>query len=86
MPNPNTYRVLAWLAEHTRPNGEMCYGFKPMMHDLQLDRAEVRKACRLLKRRGHAEFHTALWDEDGETMRGSGYCISIAGQKEYQHD
>jgi hypothetical protein len=84
MPNPDTNRVFTWLAEHTAPLGEMCANFKPMMRDLELDRAAVRRACRLLKRQGLVEFHVGLSDEDGN-LRGSGYCISSSGLAKAEH-
>jgi hypothetical protein len=77
-------QVLEWLADNTRPDGEMCYGFRPIVRDTGLERKQVRVACRLLKRKGHAEFHTALCDEDGY-FHGSGYCISRAGLDAFQN-
>jgi hypothetical protein len=70
--------ILDWLSIQTRPGGEMCSSFKPMMMELKMDRAKVRRLCRLLHRRGMAEFHSGLCDDEGH-FRGSGYCISDAG-------
>jgi hypothetical protein len=70
--------VLKWLADESRSHGERCYPFSSMVDGLGLDRKKVRRACRLLWRKGLAEFHVALCDDDGE-FRGAGYCISQAG-------
>ena len=41
-------------------------------------RAEVRRACRSLWRKGLASYHRGLQTEDGE-MAGAGYCITREG-------
>lgn len=76
---PHHVRVLHELDEHTAPFGEMCVHFKPLAAWCDMARSEVRRITRHLARRGYAEYHKALWTEDGE-MAGAGYCISQAGR------
>jgi hypothetical protein len=72
----NCTKVLAKLCS----GGEdWCFPFAPIMRDTGLDRATVRRACRLLKRKGMAEFHRGLWTEDGN-LAGAGYSASPAGR------
>ncbi len=68
-------KVLSFLCN----DSGWCFPFAPIMQDTGLDRASVRRACRLLKRKGLAEYHKGLWSEDGE-MGGAGYCASEAGR------
>lgn len=78
---PEHKKVLLALARNTRPHGEQCWPFDPICRETGLQRARVRFICRLLTRRGLAEFHTALWTEDGY-LAGAGYCISSHGLQE----
>jgi hypothetical protein len=73
----NCLRALAYLTE---PCGEMCVGFDPICRDTDLQRNEVRRIIRHLARKGLAEFHRGLCNEDGE-FAGAGYCITKAGQE-----
>lgn len=76
--NPNAQKVLEALAV---PGGYLepwYYPFKPIMKQTGLDRRTVRRHARYLKRKGFAEFHAGLWNEDGEPA-GAGYCITKAG-------
>jgi hypothetical protein len=75
--------VLLALEELTRPDGEMCVPFAPLMTYARADRKTVRRICRYLARRGLAEYHRALWTEDGEPA-GAGYCITKAGIEKLQ--
>ena len=73
--------VLEWLAIHTKPLGEMCVGFDPIVRSTGMTRREVRRIVRHLARKGLVEFHRGLVNEyDGE-FAGSGYCISEVGVK-----
>lgn len=78
--NDDAFKVLNWLSVSTRPGGAMCCGFRPMVRELEMERAKVRRLCRLLHRKGMAEFHKALCDDEGH-FTGSGYCISRAGME-----
>lgn len=44
----------------------------------ELDRSRVRRSCRALARKGLAEYHCGLWNDEGEPA-GAGYCVSKAG-------
>ena len=46
---------------------------------MNMDRTEIRRACRALRSGGLAEFGSGLFTEDGETY-GSGYMASAAGR------
>jgi hypothetical protein len=52
--------------------------FQPIEVATGLPRADVRRSVRALFRKGLAEFHRGLSDEDGE-FAGAGYCISEEG-------
>ena len=75
---PDHVAVLKSLAEDSRPNGERCIHFATIMGATNLDRQRVRFICRHFARKGLAEFHNALWTDDGKPA-GSGYCITHAG-------
>lgn len=68
------------LAGCTRPDGEMCVGFKRLEKLTELHRVDVRRSVRALARKGWAEFHKGLCTEDGE-FAGAGYCISNEGRR-----
>lgn len=70
---------LGALLSLTYPNGEMCIPFQPIERATGLDRRTVRRNVRALARKGLAEFHKGLWNDDGEP-RGAGYCITPEGQ------
>jgi hypothetical protein len=53
--------------------------FESITEDTKLDVKAVRRSCRLLARKGLAEFYRGLMTEDGE-MAGSGDCISHAAE------
>lgn len=72
--------VLRALDETTAPFGEYCAHFKTIcaaaeMPDVRL----VRRITRHLARKGFAQYHRALWTEDGD-MAGAGYCITPEGR------
>lgn len=69
---------LAWLALNSRPNGERCFGFQPIAMAIGIERSLVRRAVRALARKGYAEFHKGLCNDDGE-FAGAGYCVSPLG-------
>lgn len=75
--NKNELKVLTKLAEAT-PGGELCVSFSYLQEE-GLDYKAVRKACRSLKKKGLAEFHRGLMDDDGMAA-GSGYCVTRAGE------
>ena len=72
-------KCLAALNDLTEPHGEYCVAFDPLQRETGLDRRVVRRSVRALKRKGLAEFHSALWTEDGQPA-GAGYCISVDGR------
>ena len=74
---PNHMLVLQCLDEHF----ELCMTFKGIQNHVALDRAEIRRCCRYLRKRGLAEYHNALWTDDGEPA-GAGYCITPKGIEE----
>ena len=76
--NDNERNVLRALYELSAVDGLYCVSFAPLIRATKLDRKAVRRACRSLKRKGLAEFHSPLFNDDGE-VAGAGYCISRAG-------
>ena len=73
-----TFDVFLYLVDH--PEAPENYTiFAPIQHDTGHSRAEVRRACRLLARRGLAEYSSALWSDDGQLV-GAGYAITAAGR------
>jgi len=71
--------TLEALGELTRPNGEMCVGFRPLSDLLGQGEKRVRVIVRQLARRGWAEYYKGLWREDGEGPAGAGYCVTDEG-------
>jgi DNA-binding MarR family transcriptional regulator len=79
--NENEVKVLGQLVEYYEHNEDFAYvSFAPLIRDLKLDRAAVRRACRSLKRKGLATFLTGLITEDGE-FAGAGYSATEEGAK-----
>jgi hypothetical protein len=78
--NGDQMAVLFCLGEITEPDGEYCAHFAALSRETFLPVKRVRFLCRLLKRKGLAEFHQGLWTEDGEPA-GAGYCISRSGKE-----
>lgn len=68
--------VLKALHELTAP--DWAVPFVSIMRETKLTRPEVRRRCRYLRRIGLAEYHRALWSDDGEP-RGSGYAVTRQG-------
>jgi hypothetical protein len=81
-PQEEKQAVLSHLAELTHADGVYCTSFAPIVRSTGLTRERVRFLCRLLKRQGLAQFHSGLWNEDGEPA-GAGYCISPKGLELY---
>jgi len=75
--------VLLGLEQLTRPHGEMCVPFAPLVTYSLRDRKTVRRCCRYLAKRGLAEFHRTCWTDEGH-MAGAGYCITNAGLEKLQ--
>lgn len=74
--NDKERTVLEWLAnEYSEDFGY--YSFAPIVHHTKLTRAEVRRACRSLKRKGLTQFCVGLWSDNGPA--GSGYAATKAG-------
>ena len=59
---------------------EVCYGFAYLENVTGLSRSEVCRACRSLARKGLAEYHRGLFNDEGD-VAGSGYCASRAGER-----
>lgn len=72
-----TFDVFLYLVDHTEVLG-FYTSFGPIQRNTGHSRAEVRRACRLLARRGLAEYSSALWTDDGQ-LAGAGYAITAAG-------
>ena len=79
---PHHYRVLTGLYELSTP-GELYIPFSALQDFTGYDRALVRRACRLLARKGLAAYSKGLWREDGGPA-GAGYCITRAGREEWE--
>ena len=69
--------VLAELAELTSP-GTTWVPFAPIASATGLTTFQVRRACRLLARRGFASYSNGLWSDDGLPV-GAGYGITAEG-------
>lgn len=72
-------KCLDALASVTRSGGEWCASFQRIQDATELSRTHVKRSIRALARKGLAEFHKGLCNEDGE-FTGAGYCISAAGR------
>ena len=57
---------------------DCCYNFRGLSRHTRLKRADVRRACRSLARKGFARYERALWNEDGGPA-GAGYGATRAG-------
>lgn len=57
---------------------DLVYSFSYYEADTGLDRKRVRRAIRSLARRGFAEYHKGLMDDDG-MVAGSGYIGTKKG-------
>lgn len=76
---PNKKKVLEALNSHFDPwEGVSFVCFKTLQGETGLDRKEVRRHCRALKRQGLAEFQAGLWDDEGRPA-GSGYAATKLG-------
>ena len=78
MATPNEIKVLALLASSEEEFGVM--SFAEIAEFIKLNRKEIRRACRALKRKGLAEFYRGCWTEDG-VPAGSGYGATPAGRE-----
>lgn len=80
------WKCLEALDDCTEPRGELCAPFVEIEQRTGFDRRAVRLHVRELARLGLAEYHRALWSDDGPA--GAGYSISEAGRaavaKEHQ--
>lgn len=76
--NANETKVLRALVEVWCADAGFC-AFVYLGEETKLERKDVRRACRALRRKGLAEFGAGLWSEDGE-MRGAGYAATKAGR------
>lgn len=76
--NPVAQKVLVFLAdEYSEDYG--CFGFSGIIDGTGIDdRKAVRRACRLLARKGLARYVRTLWSDDGEP-RGAGYGATKEG-------
>jgi hypothetical protein len=75
--NDNERKVL----EHLASDDECSFYFRSIVDTARgLDLKTVRRCCRSLARKGLAEFHRGLFDEDG-MVAGSGYAITQDGKR-----
>lgn len=79
------FKVLRWLSQRLEgPEyfGEnfSFYSFKPIQRGLKLNRRQVCRACRSLKRQGLLTFSRGLFNDDSE-VAGSGYACTAAGAR-----
>lgn len=77
--NSNETKVLALLASGNEDFGVM--NFAGIAEYIRLNRKEIRRACRSLKRKGLTEFYRGCWTEDG-VPAGSGYGATAAGREQ----
>lgn len=76
----NENRVLEYLCQ----DGELAWHFAPICQDLNMNRNEVRSACRSLRDKGMARFCRGLMDEDGQ-LAGSGYSATREGEQTFAY-
>ena len=74
--NEKHRRVLVALARH-HDNDANYLNFRYLTTLTDLDRREVRLACRALARKGLAQYERGLWSDDAPG--GAGYCSTPAG-------
>ena len=74
---PETLAGFKAVVEETYP--ELFVPFAPLQESTGLDRVTVRRACRLLARRGLVAYSAGLWN-DGGLPAGAGYGVTEAGQ------
>lgn len=71
-------KVLNVLAYYRDDEEERCVYMKTIAEETKLTVVQVRRSVRALARKGLAEYHRGLFDEDGK-VAGSGYCASEEG-------
>ena len=77
--NADERKVLRALQGAFNDYEDFCFlAFRPLCRRTKLNRNQVRRCCRSLKRKGLAEYGRGLWTEDGE-VAGSGYACTRAG-------
>lgn len=81
--NANERKVLKVLVDYAGDFG--CFPFRPLMQRTRLTRAEVRRACRSLKKKGLAEFARGLCNDDGDFV-GAGYGATRLGAEQILGD
>ena len=74
--NFNERKVLGFLVEYFGPDGGY-WSFAGIEQKIGVDRKTIRRACRSLRRKGLAECHHGLWNDEGPA--GSGYGATKAG-------
>lgn len=57
-----------------------CMYFRYIVKETGLELHQVRRSVRSLARKGLAEYHRGLFDDDG-MVAGSGYCATEKGAK-----
>lgn len=75
--NDKERKVLGVMAEDFDDDMN-CRYFRSLASMTKLTIPEVRRAARSLTKKGLAEYHRGLFDEDG-MVAGSGYCATKAG-------
>lgn len=75
---PHQRLVLQALCERYDPLEWRAYTFRGLSAATNLNRDQVRRACRALRSLGMAEHKLGLWTEDGEPV-GAGYCATAIG-------
>jgi len=79
--SPREHAVLAYLHEFGEAHEEgMCIYTRVIADEAKLSFKDARGGVRALVRKGLAEYHRGLFDDDG-MVAGSGYCISRAGRE-----
>lgn len=74
---PQETRALKALAAYYHGSG-YCVFFREISRKSKLTKHQTRRAIRSLARKGLAEYHRGLFDDDGKVC-GSGYCCTVAG-------
>jgi DNA-binding IclR family transcriptional regulator len=75
--NPIERKVLAALLPADDDFGFL--SFRGIARRTRLNRKEIRRACRSLRRKGLATFSSGLWNDDGQ-VAGSGYAATKEGR------
>lgn len=77
-PSEREMECLKRMVEFTDGEEGACIRMKGLAEAEALTYSQVRRAVRALARKGYAEFHRGLMDDEGK-VAGSGYAVTEKG-------